>query len=526
MKNLLLESLSNKISGNLSVRRYNLSDMISESYKTLYACKSGSNMKKLVEAHIADIRENPTEIDRLSRNLSTLKELNRLVESGEIKDKDLNEKKKSRTDENCSKLAKECDSPLKKRMKDSNNYSLSKSKRAKKDLDEDASAPAKTSVDDEDLTDEEVEELAKYLEKIRKEKKTNNASNKDSSDPAYKAPVKEASHRGIKCKTRESKKEGMEESRDFDWNHSLYAVVKDDGTFAGVPCLSDEEAYQLAANHDGSHVYRLVELSNTNESKSPYSSMKEGLKAFSESSSSKAFYKTLKKMYNSLKEGVALTRKESIDLYKAANSAMTQMSIELEHNPEFLNTFNECTSILSSDVDSILGALKEGKAPSKKTMKSLAKFYESLLSDEKLDQLVESKENESKVVEKKPMKEAEDEVDTDDDFVGDDEGDIESEEAEEFNQEYADARVELHKDIAANHADSEDPEVQEKIEQDAAEVVGLPGITDEQVAEITGADAEDSDDSESEEDDDDISDDELEELKKHLKEMRENKKKR
>ena len=102
--------------------------------------------------------------------------------------------------------------------------------------------------------------------------------------------------------------------------------------------------------------------------------------------------------------------------------------------------------------------------------------------------------------------------DEENEFVSDEEGEIGSEEEEEFDQEYAEARVELHKELAAEHADSEDPGVQEKIEKDAEEVVNLDGITDDQVAEIE-EEEEDPEDS-------DITDDELEELKKHLKEMR------
>lgn len=47
-------------------------------------------------------------------------------------------------------------------------------------------------------------------------------------------------------------------ARDFDWYHSdLWAVIKKDGSFAGVPCTSSEEARELANQHEGSHVYYL-----------------------------------------------------------------------------------------------------------------------------------------------------------------------------------------------------------------------------------------------------------------------------
>ena len=50
--------------------------------------------------------------------------------------------------------------------------------------------------------------------------------------------------------------------RDFDWTDALFAVVKNDGSFAGIPCLSLDEAKELAINHDGSQIYRLVLATN------------------------------------------------------------------------------------------------------------------------------------------------------------------------------------------------------------------------------------------------------------------------
>lgn len=45
--------------------------------------------------------------------------------------------------------------------------------------------------------------------------------------------------------------------RDFEWNDSLWCVVKEDGRFAGSPCLSWDEARELAAQHEGSHIFEL-----------------------------------------------------------------------------------------------------------------------------------------------------------------------------------------------------------------------------------------------------------------------------
>lgn len=45
--------------------------------------------------------------------------------------------------------------------------------------------------------------------------------------------------------------------RDFDWFDELYCVVKEDGTFAGVPCRSIEEAIELTAQHEGSKIFEM-----------------------------------------------------------------------------------------------------------------------------------------------------------------------------------------------------------------------------------------------------------------------------
>lgn len=46
--------------------------------------------------------------------------------------------------------------------------------------------------------------------------------------------------------------------KDFDWTDVRWAVVKKDGTFAGVPCASYGEARDLAAQHDGAKIFFLA----------------------------------------------------------------------------------------------------------------------------------------------------------------------------------------------------------------------------------------------------------------------------
>lgn len=45
--------------------------------------------------------------------------------------------------------------------------------------------------------------------------------------------------------------------RDFKWTDELWCVIKNDGSFAGVPCLSWEEARELQAQHENSQIYLL-----------------------------------------------------------------------------------------------------------------------------------------------------------------------------------------------------------------------------------------------------------------------------
>lgn len=46
--------------------------------------------------------------------------------------------------------------------------------------------------------------------------------------------------------------------KDFDWTDVRWAVVKKDGTFAGVPCASYREARDLAAQHEGAKIFFLA----------------------------------------------------------------------------------------------------------------------------------------------------------------------------------------------------------------------------------------------------------------------------
>lgn len=647
-KNRLLENLTQSVSANIPMRRYNLADMISESYKMLYQCEEGTNLKRLAESHLDDVRQNPKDIERLSHQLSILKEVSRMVESNDLKDEDLVDEKYYDTvepKEDRVIVQTECNESDDPTVQDKS--SVKRPMRRSRGTQESCTSKKDSikEADDPELTDEELEELAKHLETIRKERK--NAPKTEMTEDVV-------PRRGIKCHiadSKKTKKEGLKEGGDPNYelqnmvseslSNALYDVFKSNGLDPEDDRLMQDFYYAVNIDDVVYDTAKFIESHLSKEVKE--STSYRGLSNFRKQSESKAFYKTFKKMHESLKEGKALTRQESIDLYKASNSALTQLSIELEHNPEFLDTFKESVSLLSKDVSSLLESLTRGKAPSKATMKSLSKFSEALLceseetmtseeakaywdenhesdpslanydsyeawyKDSKDNNYIVDPEEEDieegqiseedhpeylgdfSVVDTKKVGDHEIQICTftdhegygvqvvdkegnpldadkeindltfdkffkteaeahevvnklvpilstkysvnesdEDDFIGDDEGDVQSEEADAFDQEYADARVELHKDLEDKHADEEDPEVQEKLAQDAEEVTNLPGVTEEQIAEINGEESTEDDDIEDKpeesEDNSEITDDELEELKKHLKEMRSTKK--
>ena len=53
-------------------------------------------------------------------------------------------------------------------------------------------------------------------------------------------------------------------ARDFGWVDLLWAVIKADGTYAGAPCLSQEEARELSNQHKGSKIF-IMEYDNTQD---------------------------------------------------------------------------------------------------------------------------------------------------------------------------------------------------------------------------------------------------------------------
>lgn len=60
------------------------------------------------------------------------------------------------------------------------------------------------------------------------------------------------------CAKEAIKRKEKKRMRDFEWGQDLWAVIKEDGTYSGVPCLTEEEAHELARQHEGARIFRLV----------------------------------------------------------------------------------------------------------------------------------------------------------------------------------------------------------------------------------------------------------------------------
>ena len=233
--------------------------------------------------------------------------------------------------------------------------------------------------------------------------------------------------------------------------------------------------------------------------KSEKSSMSVALKHFRESSTNKAFYNTFSKMSPRLKDSKPLTLQESLLLYKASNSAMTQLAIELERNPEFIYTFRECTAILSQDTKSLLECIKSHKAPHKSLVESLRTFSDILLESEEEPEDYEDYEEEE-VTESEEIPEEPTEPEAEESIYEEEEVPVEDEIEEE---------EEIIDEVPAEEEVEEDCDIPEdEIEEEEEIIDEVP--------------AEDDVDLE-EEDDTEITDEEAEALKKKLDEIRKRK---
>lgn len=436
---LMLESIKvrNKLNGDH--RRYSLSEMVSESYRVLYSCKRDTPLYKLVEAHINDVRENPTELEKLSENLHLLKQAAKLGSKVRINEDEIAQTKpdKNLTDESKTEDVEQMEGP--------------------------------------DVIDE--------------------ADERFTSKKSLLPTVDEIELKEKACKESIKKALGKKSVKE-----SEIVVATPDATVA-IQTDDEEDDYEEP------EAIVPAEEPVVYESKArSYKNCKKGLKNFCESSRSKAFYKTFKRMSESLKDSKKeFTLTESISLYKAANSAMTQLAIELEHNPGFLKTFTECTSLLSRDTRNLLTCIKTKRAPHRSVLESLSSFSNVLLEEDEPDWTEEQDEPVETSTEETPVEE---EVTPEEDIADAIEAEIPEEVAEEIAEEVesaeepAEAVAEVIEDLSDEEAEDllKYLYVMRQAEGDAEEY----------------ADAEVPDDFEA----GDITDEELAELASHLKEAR------
>jgi hypothetical protein len=114
--------------------------------------------------------------------------------------------------------------------------------------------------------------------------------------------------------------------------------------------------------------------------------MKKALGKFRKSSKGKAFYKSLGKFNAKMNDSTEMTLEESVQLFKAGNSALTHLAVELEHNPDFQEVFSEAASILSQDLNALLESIIAQEIPETALLESFSDFH-SILTDEDEEEL-------------------------------------------------------------------------------------------------------------------------------------------
>lgn len=116
------------------------------------------------------------------------------------------------------------------------------------------------------------------------------------------------------------------------------------------------------------------------------SKIKKALSKFRKSSKGKSFYKSLGKFNAKMNDSKELDLKESIQLFKAANSALTHLAVELEHNPDFQDAFNESAEILAEDIRELLESIISNKTPDSTLLESFQDFHNILLESDEEDE--------------------------------------------------------------------------------------------------------------------------------------------
>ena len=133
---------------------------------------------------------------------------------------------------------------------------------------------------------------------------------------------------------------------------------------------------------------------------------KSQLKKFSENSKGKVFLKNLKKsMLN--ENSTVFNLDESVSLYKASNSMMTQLAIELEHNHAFMETFSVLSKVLGTTLTSLCESIRSSKPIPSKVRESLSRFSKALTEDDEIDDFIDWVDDEYTSDEEEPSEDGE-----------------------------------------------------------------------------------------------------------------------
>lgn len=151
---------------------------------------------------------------------------------------------------------------------------------------------------------------------------------------------------------------------------------------------TEPETHETETREEKTETAIGVSDTTVKESKNPKVS-REQFKKFAENSKGKVFLKNLQKSTSLTESSKVFNLQESVGLYKAANSMMTQMAIELEHNHSFMETFSACSKVLGRSLSQLLESICQSNPVPASVNETLSKFSSALREDEEIDDFID-----------------------------------------------------------------------------------------------------------------------------------------
>jgi len=177
MANIRKVGARNKVSSRGKL--YNMSDMLSESYRALFDCEKDSKLYKLVESHIQSLKDHPTELSIHSKNLTVIKGL-LLKEASDLdirlsdlkeNDPDFEEEDIIEEDDDEVEVPEESEEEEEVEVPEESEDEKEEEEVVEESEEEEVPEEIEESEDEDELTSEELEELSKYLKEMRKARK-------------------------------------------------------------------------------------------------------------------------------------------------------------------------------------------------------------------------------------------------------------------------------------------------------------------------------------------------------------------